>query len=224
MAIWKEQINISHLHRLYEEDKISVESLGKAVASRLRLTNYYQDHDPEIIEIICEFAALNKISELKDYEVILDMLYDFGDIEHRLLVETLLSGDDTDEDNITNTGVINYVDQSKRVCGYIYPYSKITCDIINCKTQHETHTSTTSQSGYMARRNNSMWSSSSHDTSPNELDIKLKSFEIAREEVSSEMYEYLRKSPPEYQNFLLERWRGFQYMEVKKVASEERVG
>lgn len=91
MAEWKEEINLSHLFRLYEVGKIGVAQLSKATCERLKTIKYYSDEYPEFLDITIEFEDIDDIGELDDYNHALDMLYDFGDQQNRLWIEVELS-------------------------------------------------------------------------------------------------------------------------------------
>lgn len=86
---WQERVDISHLHRLYSEHKIEVKMLGKAVGARLKSTDAFKSCEPELVDIICEFEALDEHSDIGDYCSALDMLYDFGDKNKQLLIEAI---------------------------------------------------------------------------------------------------------------------------------------
>ena len=85
---WQERVDISHLHRLYTDHKIEIKALGKAVGARLKSTNAFKSCEPELVDIVCEFEALDEHSDIADYCSALDMLFDFGDKNKQLLIET----------------------------------------------------------------------------------------------------------------------------------------
>ena len=86
---WQERVDISHLHRLYTDHKIEIRALGKAVGARLKSTNAFKSCEPELVDIICEFEALDEHSDITDYCSALDMLFDFGDKNKQLLIEAI---------------------------------------------------------------------------------------------------------------------------------------
>lgn len=87
MSKWKDNINIAHLHRLYNTGKINIVSLGKAVGSRLKKIDIFLSGNADIADIVNEFELLDQYSSLQDYKVAIDMLYDFGDKNNQLWID-----------------------------------------------------------------------------------------------------------------------------------------
>ena len=87
MANWNETINISGLHRLYTTGSINLQQVSQAIVRKLKNTEAFAISDPELIDIMCAFEAIDELAQLKDYNAVLDMLYGFGDKEHKLWVE-----------------------------------------------------------------------------------------------------------------------------------------
>lgn len=87
MANWEETINIAGIHRLYTNGGINLQQVAKAVVRKLQNTEAFATSDPELMDIIMNFGAIDEFARLKDYQVTLDLLYEFGDKENRLWVE-----------------------------------------------------------------------------------------------------------------------------------------
>ena len=88
MINWHETINIAGLHRLFTSGSISLQDLGRAVVVKLKNTNAFASCEPELVDIICAFEAIDELASPSDYRAVLDMLYDFGDKNHALWIET----------------------------------------------------------------------------------------------------------------------------------------
>lgn len=202
MASWQETINISHLHRLYSDGKIKVMQLGKAVAARLKTTSYFKSCEPEMIDIIAEFGSLDEFSDHKDYITALDLLYDFGDIENRLWVETIRP--DADEDD-TTPAIIN-----KPV--------KVYSDFASEDTKPEF------KGPYYQNHPNIRVLGGSSDDSPtstkrynrtktvrylSETDFnkRLADRGIDPEKIAKDMYSYMKDADDDYQDWLINRWK-----------------
>lgn len=87
MANWNECINIAGLFRLYNTGSIGLQQLAKAIVRKLKLTQAYATADVELIDIMMAFGEIDEVARLKDFIVVLDMLYEFGDKDLRLLIE-----------------------------------------------------------------------------------------------------------------------------------------
>ena len=87
MANWNETINIAALHKLYTTGDINLQQVSKTIVGKLKLTEAFASSEPEIIDVMCAFEAIDPLARLKDYEAALDMLYDYGDKDFRLWVE-----------------------------------------------------------------------------------------------------------------------------------------
>ncbi len=87
MTNWSESINIAGLHRLYSSNSISLQDLAKAVVRKLKNTEAFLSSDPELIDIMCAFEAIDELAQVRDYSAVLDMLYQYGDEGHKLWIE-----------------------------------------------------------------------------------------------------------------------------------------
>jgi hypothetical protein len=101
MSNWNEVINIAGLHKLYADGGITLKDLAKAIARKLKNTEAFAICDPSIIDVMCALDAVDDLARLKDYNVALDLLYDFGDKDHRLWIEA--DGISHDDEVVTKT-------------------------------------------------------------------------------------------------------------------------
>lgn len=83
MANWKEKINIT---KILEMEESKTEEAGKEMGKRLRSLKYASN--PEFLDIIERFE--NTSANEEEFNYILQMLYDWADIGHRLWIETIL--------------------------------------------------------------------------------------------------------------------------------------
>lgn len=87
MVNWNETINIAGLYRLFSNGDISLQDLSRAVVRKLKNTEAFAISEPELIDIMCAFEAVDDLAQYKDYTTALDMLYEFGNKECRLWIE-----------------------------------------------------------------------------------------------------------------------------------------
>lgn len=95
MANWKTTVEIGDLHQAYRDEQISVQELGKAVAARFNVNTFVKtalDYDsPDFNEDL--EAALIGMDEglpcIEDYDYCLKTLYDFGDTDHKIWIDTI---------------------------------------------------------------------------------------------------------------------------------------
>lgn len=83
MANWKTTVKIGDLHNSFEDGNLTIKEVGKEVADRLKRNNYADD---------CDLQDIIELLETEDYDVegydyILRMLYDYGDLYHRIWVD-----------------------------------------------------------------------------------------------------------------------------------------
>lgn len=201
MAQWKERINISKLHRLYENGVIGLNKLSKGIATKLRKTSYHIAGNVEMITIIEELMELTDTNTIDDYDVALDMLYDFGDEDRKLWIETEInetSDDDDDRTSVSTSGSSSsdYMDStSNHLRGHShYPPG------YTSKSSSTTSTSTTLPKN---NKNKGSWDNNTPSLTTFELDKKLNELGISREKISYDTMEYIRKAPEESQDWLL---------------------
>src|SRR6266568_7591083 len=101
MTKWAETLDISPYHQLYSKGTLPLKSLVSCIEHQLKKLDGFFSSDPELIDIIQELNAFDQFASHKDYEVILDMIYDYGDKGNRLWIETQkTSSSFRDEDTI----------------------------------------------------------------------------------------------------------------------------
>lgn len=227
MANWEEIINISHLHRLYEDGSINVQQLGKGVARRLQNTNCFHVADPELVDIICVFDGLDEFSELKDYEVGLDLLYSFGDKSHRLWIESLMPSGSIEVNEIDH--IKSFVERdkdddtqhglnvgAKYSSSYLPPRS---CVIpITTKPPATTAPITTSIGSGDASSKKYNRTKSTRFMTQNDFNKKLETFGLDSDVIPSEMYQYMKEADDQYQEWLIERFKECRIQEIKAEA------
>jgi hypothetical protein len=186
---WQEAINILRLHRLWEDDKITIPQMAKGVSNLLKQTSYFHSCDPELTDIICEFEALDKLSDIHDYETALDMLYEFGDKDYRLWVEGLVRGglseeEDEHQDDSSNANNENSGIRRRRAIALDPPKS--------------IHITTTTQE------------SKKHKTykylTDDEFNKKAAEYGINHEHMNSELRGFIKGADEDFQNWLLRSW------------------
>lgn len=203
MATWKEEVSLSGLHRLYEKQNISVEALGRAVAARLRATSLYSTNDQVFKDIVGEFGFLNKLSNLKDYETILDMLYDYGDRDRKLWIDASeeYMGDPTTIVNKENGNAVQskstYYNRSPESSTYPYSSSPTTSSSSSRRSRHNEHTA-------------------AYTTTPWALEQKLRTKNIDKDKVPYDLFEHLRRSSEDFQDWLLDSCLTFSSKEINK--------
>jgi hypothetical protein len=94
MPQWKARVNIGDLHQSYQDGNLSVSDLALSVHQRLASHSYYQNDElyeyQEITDWFEDVAedAQNGKADINDYDSVLRELYDWGDDENRLWVDT----------------------------------------------------------------------------------------------------------------------------------------
>lgn len=81
MADWKTKIELRDLHEAFEKGEMTVKEVGKALADRVQKNRYAG----ELEDIIYE---LRVVDDVDDYDWCLEQLYDFGDYDHRIWINT----------------------------------------------------------------------------------------------------------------------------------------
>lgn len=87
MANWNETINIAGVNRLYQTGGINLMGLAKGVLAKLKNTEAFATCEPELLDVMSAFEAIDELAGLKDYNVALDMLLEFADKDNRLWIE-----------------------------------------------------------------------------------------------------------------------------------------
>ena len=88
MIEWNYTINITNLHKSYISGKITAEFLGKTLASILKNSPYYTQTFLDFVEIVGDFEEMTRLDDIRDYNHILDTLYDFADDHNRIWIES----------------------------------------------------------------------------------------------------------------------------------------
>jgi hypothetical protein len=83
MAKWKRTLKIGDLHWAHQSDLLTAKDLGQQVAARIRDLRIPDDDWIEIITDNFEY-----VETIEDYDDFLEDLYDWGDRDHRLWVDT----------------------------------------------------------------------------------------------------------------------------------------
>lgn len=89
MANWKSKLDLSDIWEQYDNDELSIQNVSKMVAERLRACRYKNDKD--VVDIIERFESLadeSSADNIDDFDDVLADLYEFGNIDHRLWVQT----------------------------------------------------------------------------------------------------------------------------------------
>ena len=81
MADWKHTVELGDLHRKFDAGEIGIETVALGLAGRLKETPYAED----LADLIDE---LEMVSDVEDYDYILEQVYDFGDADHQLWINT----------------------------------------------------------------------------------------------------------------------------------------
>jgi hypothetical protein len=90
MANWKAKIDVKDLHDAFNENGLSMAVVAGEVAKRLRKTPYAEDlWMLDIIEQLESIAADGDQASVEDYDAVLAELYNFGDDDHQLWINTL---------------------------------------------------------------------------------------------------------------------------------------
>ena len=123
MANWKEAINIAGLHRLFTTGAISLQDLSRAVVRKLKNTEVFAIAEPELVDIMCAFDAIDELAQFNDYTTALDMLYSFGNKDNRLWIEA----DDTSSSEHEEVPVKtrNPFEENKDKTPYLSPASTV---------------------------------------------------------------------------------------------------
>jgi hypothetical protein len=189
MTKWADTIDITYLHTLYTEGKLSVIQLGKGVGSKLKMLEAFHSSDLELLDIIMLFNSLDEYSDQKDYEVALDTLYTWADKDNRLYIEAQRQNQKlyilpahTAQDVKTDTAPINTTPTTQPT---------ITEPTITCENNLRGRV-------YAPNR-------TTNYMSEEDFNKKLDAHKIHPKSIVSPLYSYMKSSDPIYQSWLLER-------------------
>jgi hypothetical protein len=188
---------------MYSNAEINVVQLAKGVAERLRTLSYYIECDPDFMDIIKEFNAIDVYSGLQDYEIALDYLFDFGDRGCRLWVETDLptsKSDIADDKRATTLAAVkmfkDYEDHTE------IPSVITTPKYDQSISRAQPSTTTTPKScstPYRAPKYKPIRFLTSY-----EFDKRLKGKGIEPNTLNTDISNYVRDADDDYQNFLMD--------------------
>lgn len=226
---WQEQVNISHLHRMYSAGEINVVQLAKGIVGRLKTIKYYSIAEPDFMDVVMEFNSLDAFSEYEDYRVALDYLRDFGDKDNRLWIETETEAskadviEDGEKAKRTNARMIDdyaseYVDPiDGPIIGPVQfkgPYFAPGVDAIKA-IPAASNTSFTSCSTSSSRYNRHK---PVRFLSDYEFERRLKAKGIEPRQLAKDFFNYMRDANDDYQSWIMDRYleNGGKAVEPKK--------
>lgn len=116
---WKARVFLTFLYDMYDRGDIKLRSLAKCTANRLRVLPFYSAGNPEFVDIVCEFEDIagDDLRDLDDYHEAMDMLYDFGDQDNQLWIETSVSEIESNEQERKFKELIKNVDEQIKISG-----------------------------------------------------------------------------------------------------------
>ena len=219
MPNWNETINISHYHRLYTGGNIKLQQLGKGIANKLKLTESYARCDPDLMDVVCAFNALDEYACHKDYEAALAMLYEYGDKDYRLWIETMAPATKHDDDGIPSHVKTPFDDEDTKPnfikAHYHGPNQVIKGPYITQPSEPKEVTvsiTTPSARTDTIRCENvtgKNYYHSKHYHYMDDVDFKKKLAEadIEPDSLPRPLYEYMKNLNEPYQGWLIDRWR-----------------
>lgn len=92
MPHWKHVLKIGDLHEKYKKQEITVQELSKQFADRLEKVPY---DDPVLVMAV---ELLREAEDIEQYDEVLSIVYEFGDIGHRLWVDTTTTKVDSNDE------------------------------------------------------------------------------------------------------------------------------
>lgn len=220
---WKEAINISHLHRFYNDGQINIVQLGKAVASRLKLSNLFHMCEPEIIGLIVEFESLDEFSGINDYNSALQMLYEYGDENNTLWIETENGGgfDNEDSSLLAPEKTIDSVESNRQISLY-GPTGKDFVSYVNKSNITSPNNSPiVSGPNYNKTNNNSRRSKEKPAEVINdaELETRLAKYNVKPGQITLDMASYMKTVNGDYLDWLIQCKDNFIAQEIKPQAN-----
>lgn len=86
---WKTTINISQEFKAFDDNLTNIRELATSVENKLR--EYVKENQSfdDINEIERIADELIMIEEVEEFDSLLESLYDWGDIDHRLWIQTI---------------------------------------------------------------------------------------------------------------------------------------
>ena len=89
MVDWKNKVDLSQEWRRARNGELTAQQLSRVIA--IKLSRFIQwASDQELVTIRADFnaLALNAAASFDDFDVILEALYNWADVDHRLWVAT----------------------------------------------------------------------------------------------------------------------------------------
>ena len=78
MSNWINRLELGDLWKARDEEKLTIQELGKKVAERIRKLRCYKKEEDTLEEIAEQFDYVSE--EVEEFDYILEELYDWGDI------------------------------------------------------------------------------------------------------------------------------------------------
>jgi translation elongation factor EF-1beta len=85
MSRWKTTIRLGDLHSKYDAGELKIGDVARGLAERVR-KNCFFEKGGELDEIAEE---LDMVEDVEDYDFWLGVLYEFGDHDHRVWIDTI---------------------------------------------------------------------------------------------------------------------------------------
>jgi hypothetical protein len=93
MTNWKSTIRIGDLHAAFQNNEITIQELGRRVAERCKLNKFIDrelEDDLGSWHICDAIDALGAgVEDVHEYDDCLKALYDFGDDDHMIWIDTI---------------------------------------------------------------------------------------------------------------------------------------
>ena len=89
MPNWKSTIKIGDLHKAYQAGEMTIQEVGKAVESRAMTNRFVRAEVDEGFDLTDAMHCLRAgVSDVAEYDDCLKALYDFGDDNHNIWIDT----------------------------------------------------------------------------------------------------------------------------------------
>lgn len=90
---WDSEVNVADLHAAHQARKVTIQYVAKRVAERLKNNKYHDDEDLKDIiaqfDEIAESDSRDQATAVVEYDSALRELYDWGDTDKRIWVNSL---------------------------------------------------------------------------------------------------------------------------------------
>lgn len=204
MAQWVESINIVYINRLYFEGKITVQQSAKTMVAKLKKLQAWHVCEPDLINVVSAFDTIDAVAEHQDYIAALAMLYDYGDKNHNLWVETVIVEPKNSDDDIPTATHNPFNTPSSYNKTYPIPSVVLPAVIVPEVLANPNAITCAAPPGYKgkiypATRTNSY-------IGEPEFNKKLEEANIVIGELPKELYTYIKAADEYYRTWLFERW------------------